>query len=198
MPLLSGEFWVEVDPLVEVETNLETSDDQILVLLTEARYVFSGMIYGFEFRYVPLDLGRDVAEEFELDPVAEIPWGDPGIIVAESRYENGRLYALIRYWVPREQRAWIDFWGSNVHPSVSAFGTGDFLEGRPAKFSSFYDGIRESIRGYLRPREANKPREIAGRIAFSQVPYVVIDGGVYRSRVEVKLDIRNIIPYKVY
>lgn len=199
LPILSSEFWVETAPLIEIEDDqIESPEDQIRILLEEARYVFSGMIYGFSFRYVPLDVRREVEEEFDLEPLHEIVWGDPRLSVAESRREKGRRYALIRYWVSEEQSGWVRFWASNVHATAAAFGAGDFFDGRMAKFDAMEAAVLESVRAYLRPRELNKPKEISGRLIFAEAPYVIIDGGEYRAKVEVKLDIREVVPYTLY
>ncbi len=199
LPVLQGEFWVEIEPFVRQEgAERESEDDQIRLLLEEARLVFAGMVYGFKFRYVPGDRRREVAEEFDLDLAAEIPWGDPALHVTESRYESGRRYVLITYFVSAEQGPWIRFWESNLHPSATAFGEGNLFRGREEKLNAIREGVKEAVRGYLRTREYNKPREISGLVAFASAPYVIIDAGVYRAKVEVKLDIREIVPYKIY
>ena len=176
----------------------ETGEDQIRLLLEEARFVFSGMVYGFRFRYVPSDRARAVVEEFDLVPLHQIAWGDPALSVVESRFEAGRRYALIRYWVAEEQQSWSRFWQSNVHAPASAFGSSDLFGGRSAKLEAIEEGVIESVRAFLRPREQNKPKEISGRVAFADVPYVVISGGEYHARVEVKLDIQEVIPYRIF
>lgn len=196
---LEGEFWVELEPMVRFEeADAGTSEDQIRVLLEEARFVYSGMLYGFSFRYVPLDLRREVEEEFEITPLAEIAWGDPRLTVAESRYSNGRRYLIIRYQPQENQLAWVRFWDSNIHAVSTAYGTGDVFHGQEEKRAAIEEGLKEAIRGYLRPREYNKPKEISGRVAFAEVPYVVIDSGYYRAKVEAKLDIREIVPYNIH
>ena len=199
LPILASEFWVETAPLIELEGDkVESPEDQIRILLEEARYVFSGMLYGFSFRYVPLDIRREVEEEFDLEPLFEIVWGDPRLSVAESRRESGRRYALVRYWISEEQRSWVRFWASNVHATAAAFGSGDFFDGRIGKFDAIEEAVLESVRAYVRPRELNKPKEISGRLVFAEAPYVIIDGGEYRAKVEVKLDIREVVPYKLF
>ena len=199
LPILQGEFWVELEPLVGIEGgNPETDEEQIELLLGEAQMVFSGMVYGFEFRYVPSDLRREVAEEFDLDLLAEIPWGDASLSVAQSRYQSGRRYVLIRYFVSEVQGSWVRFWDSNTHPTSTAIGEGNLFRGRDEKLTAIRNGVKEAIRAYTRTRVYTKPREISGLAAFASVPYVVIDEGTYRAKVEVKLDIREVLPYKVY
>ncbi len=197
--VLTGEFWLELEPHVRQEGRApQSAEERIELLLSEAQYVFSGMIYGFSFRYVPLDLRRNVTEELEVKPVATILRGDPALAVVEARIESGRHFALIRYHVREEQRTWVDHWSSNLFERATGYGTGDMLKGEEQKRIAIENGIREAIRAYLRPREYNKPKEISGFAAFVDVPYVVIDEGHYRAKVSVKLDIRDIVPYRLY
>jgi hypothetical protein len=198
-PFFTGEFWVELEPVVRFEEiDTSSAEDQLKALLEEARFVFSAMLYGLEFRYVPLDLRRNVAEEFEIQLLAEIEWSDPRLSVVSSRYQNGRRYVHLRYAPNEEQSGWMRFWESNVHTVSSGYGEGNVFRGQEEKLEAIRNALKESIRGYLRPRENNKPREISGLAAFSSVPGVVIDSGIYRAKVDVKLDIRSVVPYKVY
>jgi hypothetical protein len=199
LPIYEAEFWIELEPAVAIEgVDLSDGEEQARLLLEEARFVFSGMLYGFEFRYVPLDLRREVAEEFEITPLAEIRWGDPRLSITESRYRNGRRYVFIRYTVAGEQAAWVRYWGSNIHAVSAAYGTGNVFSGQEEKYAAVREGLKESIRAYARSREYNKPREISGRVAFASAPYIIIDSGEYRAKVESKLAIRSVIPYRTY
>ncbi|MFQ3621364.1 MAG: hypothetical protein SNJ78_10540, partial [Spirochaetales bacterium] len=87
--LLNEEFWYDSQPEVwkwEANTpsasppslspplpsppNLRSIEKEELYerILEEARYVFSGMVYGFVFSYTPSDKARRVEEEFLLEP----------------------------------------------------------------------------------------------------------------------------------
>lgn len=199
LPLLAGEFWVELDPVIQEDENSTLSEEEASKrLLEEAQYVFSGMIFGFSFLYTPLDRTREVDEIFELLPEAEIVWGDPALTVAEVRVSGNRKYALIRYYPHDFQKSWIEYSGSNLLSRASAYGYGDVFKGHSQKLKSIGEGIREAVRSYLRKRIFNKPKEIRGRAVLSDVPYVYIDAGRYVAKVRVKLDIREIIPYKIF
>ncbi len=199
LPILTAEFWLELEPHIRVQGGTaETNDERIERLLREAQFVFSGMIYGFSFRYVPLDRRRGVEEELEVDPVATIKWGDPALSVVDARIDSGRHRALIRYNVGEKQRHWIDHWQSNIFERSTGYGRGNVFKGEDQKRRAVENGIREAIRNYLRPREYNKPKEIAGFAAFSEEPYIIIDEGFYKAKVLVKLDIRSVVPYKMH
>ncbi len=66
------------------------------------------------------------------------------------------------------------------------------------KNAAMSDGVKEAVRAYLRSRILNKPKEVRGKAVFSEVPYVIIDEGAYRAKVSVKIDIDEIIPYRIY
>ena len=198
-PIYFGEFWGEVDPVEEIAAGeQEANEARVKAILEDAVYAFSGMVYGFTFRYVPVDFRREVAEELEIAPAAEIPWGDPGLSVVESSFVNGRQRLLIRYITHPEQSSWIEYWNSNVFPASSGYAEGNLLLGKREKQAAIERAIREAIREYLKPREANKPREISGMFAFDSVPRIIIDEGSYKAIVSVKLDIREVVPYKVF
>ncbi|HAK46501.1 MAG TPA: hypothetical protein DCO79_11365, partial [Spirochaeta sp.] len=50
-----GNFFVMLEPAGPFEPDVYDEDKALKQLLDEARYVFSGMIYGFEFDYIPKD-----------------------------------------------------------------------------------------------------------------------------------------------
>ena len=96
---LYSSFWFEREPrpLEEYQDGPRSREDAVREMLTEARFVFSGMIYGFSFRYTPGDRKRDIEDLFELIPVAEISWGDSRVSVLETREENNTVYAKLVY-----------------------------------------------------------------------------------------------------
>ena len=62
--VIAAEFWTELDPAVDLEQGgVISQDEAIRRTLEEARIVVSGMIYGFEVRYVPSDRARQVEEK---------------------------------------------------------------------------------------------------------------------------------------
>ena len=196
---LTGEFWVELDPAIKEDQSYPlTSQEAAEILLDEARFVFSGMIYGFEFEYTPYDQTRGVEEIFNLDPIAEIPWGDPALTVVQMRVSNNRRFALIRYAPKDHQIRWLQAWESNINPKATGLGKADLFKGVDEKRNAFREAIKEAVRGYLRQRILNKPKEIRGELVLADVPYVIIDAGTYLAKTEVRLRIDEVIPYRQY
>jgi hypothetical protein len=88
---VDGELWIEADALVADE--LPDARARAKALWELARWVFSGMVYGFAFEYRPLDVARGVADEFTVEPVGQLPWGDARLRCESTRTSGGASYA---------------------------------------------------------------------------------------------------------
>lgn len=199
-PILQGVFWTETDPMIKEEgtTYPLTQEEIVRRLLEQARYTFSGMIYGFSFVYTPSDAARRVAELFVLEPIAEIPWGDPGLQVADVYYKDNREYAIIRYHTAERHMPRVRSWRTRTLAAATAYGTGDVFGGPEEKRAAVTEGVKEAIRAYYRGRIPNKPKEIRGDVAFRAVPYIVIDAGMYTAKVSITIREREVVPYRLY
>lgn len=198
-PVLAGEFWVELDPFIKTEAEYPLEREEAhRRILEEARYVFSGMIYGYTFVYTPYDSRRVVEEIFAIDATATIPWGDPALTIAETRLKGNLLVALVRYTPADHQLRWIRMMESNIYDNATGTGTADLFRGTEAKYRAIEEAVKGAIREYLRPRILNKPKEVTGKISLSEVPYIIIDAGTYAAKVSVRIDVDEIIPYRVY
>lgn len=195
---LAGSFWVEYNPIVAGTEYPQSDTEAARLALEEARYVFSGMIYGFSFRYTPSDMSRRVDEIFELEAIHSIPWGDRSLRVLGGTVDREYYKAEVLYELRDFQRQRLDYWDSNTFPSASGTGIGDLFIGREGKYEAIREGVKEAVRNYLRPRVFNKPREITGEAVLAEVPYIVIDAGGYHAKVRIKLEVREVQPYPVY
>jgi len=197
---LVAQLWCELDPLVQEpgQTYPLPQEAAVKQILSEAQFVFGGMLYGFDFVYTPADPARGVAERFELTPVAEIPWGDPRLRVLQTRTDGSRLIASLLYSLAPFQERWKQSWDSNLFPTATGRGSGSYYGGFPQKLASYRDAIKEAIRGYLRARVYNRPREVTGEVALQGSPSTIIESGEYFTTVTVKLKLDRIEPYRVY
>jgi len=196
--ILSGVFWCEYEPIVAGTEYPQTDEEAARLVLEEARYIFSGMIYGFSFHYTPSDRARGVDELFELDLIHSIPWGDENLRIIGGSVDREYYRAGIRYELEDFQQRRLDYWESNMFPMVSGSGSGDLFVGREGKHEAIRQAVKNAVRNYLRPRYFNKPMEITGEAVPVEVPYVVIDAGGYHAGVLIKLRIREVLPYPVY
>ena len=193
------ELWVELQPIAgEPDPAPISRDEAARRLLEEARFVFAGMLYGFEFRYVPRDRERDVAEEFVLSPIAEIPWGGEQLTILDIRHEENLMYGRLRYTLAAHEETRRDAWSRSSVAKAAGSGNAPRILGTGAKQSAIEDAIRNAVHEYLRARVYNKPREITGRLVLSAAPRVILRNGEYQATVQVKLVVRDLRSYAVY
>jgi len=197
--VLTAEFWTELDPIPQPGEDSGVSEEvAISRTLEEARIVISGMIYGYEVRYTPSDRQRQVPEQLEVVPLAEIPSGDPLLRATNVRTKNNKYYVQVRYDLADFQIRRLRAWNSNMLESSTGEGSAPVHDGYRAKFESFNQGIKNALREYLRKRVGNKPREITARVVLRDPPYSTIDAGGYHSRVNIRIDLREVLPYGAY
>ena len=196
--VLNEEFWAELQPLVVQGEQAVTVDAAVRLVLEEARYVFSGMVYGFDFSYTPSDLGRKVEEEFSLKLRDEIVLGDPHLSVHQTRTEGSRLFARLRYGLRDFQEDRYRALRSNVMAAHAGAGEASFFKGPKEKISAIEQAVKNAVREYARTRIPNKPKRISGTLVLSAAPRIVIVSGTYRATCVVKLRIDETVPYKVF
>ncbi|MFP4364801.1 MAG: hypothetical protein ACLFR1_13145 [Spirochaetia bacterium] len=196
--ILNNEFWIESEPIVPDTEYPLSSDELQMRVLREVQFVYSGMVFGFEFRYVPAHPQRQISEEFEVAPIARISWGDPRLEIRETRQEDRLFYARCVYTISEELMSWRIGWESNAIPDAAGWGAADLSDGWQAKFTAMENGIKEAVRNYLSSRIFNRPREITGAVLFEEPPRVIIREGEYRAQVEIKLRIDDVRPYEIF
>lgn len=194
-------LWTEISRTVPavgedpVPQDLEGFSKKVLI---DAVWIISGMIYGFDVRYVPLDRERKIEEVFTIDPVYTIPFGDPALRITGSRFEQDRFFVEVRYDLADYQLRRLSLWNSNIYPGAEGLGTASFFKGEDARIESVKNGVKMALRNYLRLRIRNKPREITAKVLLDQSPYIVIDAGGYKAKTRVKLNVEKVIPYTIY
>ena len=198
---LVARLWCELEPLIQTEAQYPLPRDEARRrVLEEARLVFSAMIYGFEFSYTPGDSARGVADELVLTPIAEVPWGDPGLRIVDAWVDQRRLFAKVEYDLHPFQEDRRRAWGSTAVPTAAGVGESNMFLAPPpeGKRRSLEAAFREALRDHLRPIHFNKPREITGELLLWQPPAVVIRAGTYQTRVDLKLRVREIRDYGLF
>jgi len=192
--------WIELEPLALIGPGpypLPVTDAE-KALLENARVLFSGMVYGWSFLYIPGDVGRRVAETFTLTPIATIAEGNPRLHVVETEASDTRLWARIAYTMADDEQARRMAWESNVAAMASGEGTAAVAGGAAARAQSLSSAIRDAIRRALDTRYVNKPRQITGDVLLWDDPQVLVRDGVFATDVTVKLMVRELVPYRIY
>jgi len=192
--------WVELQPLARLEPDqpekpIKTAEQE---LLEEGRVLFSAMIYGWTFSYIPGDLARQVKESFTLTPVAEIPWGIARLQVRETEREEAKLWARMSYTLNDDESQRRLAWESNTAALSTGRGQAKVSDGASARMASLRDAVRDAIRRSLDSRYINKPRQVDGEVVLWDDPIILVGSGAYSTTAKVKLLVRELVPYRIF
>jgi len=220
LPVYNNEFWFfsEAEPLFSLEEDRSSPDkaaagtvvaagssvgrnavrEKIKEVLEEAVFVYSGMIYGFNFSYTPGDIRRGVDEIFEITPEAVIRAGDPALSARKTRREGAKTYIQIEYRCEDSQWNWISYWRSSTFPLAGGTAEGSAMPGIGGRKEAVNASVKEIIRSFMRGRIHNKPRSISGSFVFEEPPVITYMAGLYSASVKIRLEIRDIESYTVF
>lgn len=197
--LVIAELWVELDPVFRGPTNQQLSrDGAVDLLLDEAQFVASGMIYGYSFSYEPSNAARGITEAFQMTPYATLVRGDPRLNIFQTWLDSDRLFARLTYQIDQSQQGWFDAWHGSAVPRSTGTGSAPLFAGQLAKLDAIRDGVRAAIKEHVRQAEFNRPLRITGAVLLAETPRVVISEGDYEATVDVFLQIDEIRRYDSY
>jgi len=214
---LRGEVWIDLEPIyggyIEDEYPVNTRTAALRALELSAMF-FSGMIYGWSFSYDIGERARRISENFELKPVASIPFGDSGLSVTEVEIKDHkvRMWADYNLSDPQQRRlaAWqtgnirraqgIGYWLPGLPPVPSTGGLGSHQDGiwLEVKRIALEDAARAAVRGMLQGSERNRPKEAHGFISLASFPHYYIDSGRWAVSARFRVEITEIIPFAVH
>jgi len=197
--LMRYEFWADLEPVAGVgeewPVSAETARSRIL---SEAAWVYGGMIWGFEFAYTPYDKARSLAESFVLSPLGGLP---PEALAFASGSPKGAISELRSFVEYRPAAGLVDLMaGYAGDPWKGSQGTGkaDMALGVKGRRAAYEDALRQAVRSFLQGLDPNKPRLARGRVAFERPPTMAIIEGSYTARVRARVMATEVLPYKVY
>ncbi|TVR00392.1 MAG: hypothetical protein EA403_11695 [Spirochaetaceae bacterium] len=196
---LVAEFWAELQPTVRPDADFAARREAVVrQMLAEAQWTFSGMIYGYRFSYTPFDRRRGVEEQFTLEPIASIPWGDPELTVLATRQEGGRHLAQIQYVMVDHQARRHAAWQSRSVSRSAGTGQVSLWPGVEQKQLAVEDAVRMAVRERLRVMSPNKPAAAHGRVVLAAPPRIWILSGAYHASVHVRMDVDEIRHYELF
>ena len=201
--ILNEEFWAELQPLASEFPDIPgekrvSMDAAINRVLEEGRYVFSGMIFGFTFSYTPSDRSRNIAEEFTLEPVFQIPRGDPNLFVHQTRREGQRVFIRLRYLLHDFQEDWYAGTLSNIMRSSAGIGESSYYTGYEEKITAIRNSVKSAVREHARTRIGNKPLKVSGNVFLEGAPRIEVYSGAFHAKSSVRLQIDDVVTYGVY
>ena len=201
---IRGEFWVRTDlmEIVSPGANVretgdlsEREENALNILLEDARWAFSGMIYGYSVTWTPSSNARSVVEELIIEPLALIPAGDPRMKTVSVVKEHGFFFVLLEYSPDSTQEGRLSGWGGEAYPAATGSGMAPVSIG--SRKAAIEAAVKETVRAWLREREFNRPREITGRVAFTEFPLTSLSSGSIRAVVTLRMDLRPVRHYSV-
>ena len=205
--VIRGEVWVELEPVyggyideqypLEVETAAKRA-------LEEAALFYSAMIYGWTFHYDIGEKVRKIPEQLELEPVALVPFGDPGLRAGVVEVRDLRFRLWTDYEMSEAQQRRMQVWRTGTIRNAQAVGYGPL--GGPVvpsdwlviKKTALEDAARAAIRGMLRGSERNRPKEASGFIALAAFPRYFMDSGRWAAAARFRVEIKEIIPFAAH
>jgi len=216
--VLRGEVRIELEPIFGIYAD----DDYPLDIeesyrraLQEAAMYFSAQIYGWSFHYDVGERARGIEEIFELTPLGEIRWGDPGLKVTHAHFETrdfqttslnmaAYLSAWMDYRPTDPQRRRLEMWRMGNVRSAQAIGY-SYMGGSPEnsawltiKKNALEDSARAAVRAMLQGSERNRPKEVTGLISLESFPAFFMDSGRWAAQARFKVEIKEIIPFAAY
>jgi hypothetical protein len=216
--VLRGEVRVVLEPILGAYVDEEyplDSETAYRRALEEAALFFSAQIYGWSFHYDVGERARNIEEAFELNPLGEIRWGDPGLHVTHADFMNWELQpttyrfaAFLSAWMdyrPTDaQRRRLEMWQKgNIRPA-QAIGY-SYIENSAEgpswlaiKQKALEDSARAAVRAMLQGSERNRPKEVTGFISLESFPSFFMDSGRQAAHARFRVEITEIIPFAAY
>jgi len=194
-----AEFWAESQPVSGSGDPWPVPpEERARRIQEEAAWVYSGMIWGFEFSYTPYDKVRRIDERFELTSLGSIRADDERLSFGPAKVKDEETRAFVAYRPLPAEEARVESYSGEPWRSSQGIGRADYILGWKGHRASYEDGLREAVRELLRLIEPNKPRLVRGRVVFERVPPLALDGGFYTCQVRVRVEVSEIQRYEVY
>ena len=204
--LLQGELWMPFQALAPGELEEHTPDQAKLdAMLEEMQQVFSGMIYGWSFRYRPVDPDRKVPEALEVTALGRIvgTTGDPKTaravaVATRTDAQAGILAVTFRYEMTPFESQRRRAWGSAALDEAGGTGKAKIVDRLESRLDALRQSLKDAIRNLLRPRVFNRPQEITGEALLLEVPRYYLESGQYVCSARYILRVANIREYPLY
>ena len=205
--VIRGEVWIELEPVYGAYVDEEYPLDPMAAsrrALEESALFYSAMIYGWSFHYDIGERARQISENLELQSIANISFGDPGLRATDVEIRDMRVRLWTDYRLTNAQKRRMQIWRTGTIRNAQAIGYGPL--GGPAEFSDWLtvkktaleDAARAAIRTMLRGSERNRPKEVTGFISLAAFPRYFMESGQWAVSARFHVQITRIIPFAAY
>ena len=195
---------IKVEGSSEDEDAVKDDDDLALYRYAINRvrelspYLVSGMLYGWDFDYVPSDKTRQVSEEFDFNLIKSF---DKSVNLLTMHYPIVKDEQLVTWvWCSRtdEQISLYDNWISITNPKIHGTGSASVEKGFEGVQEACGQAIKNAVRSYYQQTVKNKPKEITGKVILSKEPRIYIKNGLYTVDLDFFMETDRIILYTFY
>jgi hypothetical protein len=197
---IKAPIWVYTEPvpgkLPEESKSTQKPPEEALDDL--ARFVLSGMVYGWNFSYSPGDITRNVEEYFSFEPIRTVEKTDPRFSVTELAEEYPRIRCWAQFELDDETARRRTYWDSTLFRNARGRGQGDRSAEMEGVRQAYANALRTAIREHVRKQEKNKPKEIHGEAILRESPTLAVSAGLFVADVKITVNIREIIPYTAF
>lgn len=161
-------------------------------------YLMEGMLYGWNFEYVPSDKTRKVEEFFELSTIAAFDSEKNHITYHNPTFDEGKVSVWI--WCDRtyDQKQIYKQWKSITYPKIKGTGTAPVSLGKMGIKEAISQSVKAGVRDYWRKFEKNKPKEIIGKIFVVGWPRIYVKQGQYIVELDFFMETVRMSKYSTY
>lgn len=194
-------LWAELDAYPENYTDenekysLEDSFLYPIKRIKElAPYLLEGMVYGWDFVYVPSDKLRGVREYFEKNVIKPLDTGGR-IVYKYPEIYDGKLRVWVEFNRTQEMLSYLRYWEAAEHDKMHGSGRAPLKNGFDGIGEACDNALKNAVREYFRTKVKNKPKEIRGRVLIQRQPRITTGSGQYVVDLDFFVETIRIIPY---
>lgn len=195
-------LWAELDAYPELaeaqDLQAEQYDYPVKRIRQIAPFLIEGMVYGWEFSYVPYDKIRGVEESLEIFEIVPSDNFFKSITFSSVWLENERLNCWVTFFRDEFQIQNYELWSSIKNPAIHGRGYGKLSDGFDGIKNAAYDALKNAVREHYRAVIKNKPKQITGKVLIKSNPTIGIDAGKYVINLDFFLESGKIVNYTVF
>ena len=195
-------LWAELDAYPGLELSGGEDEGQFDFPISQmhkiAPLIINGMVYGWNFVYVPYDKARGVEEYLEITEIVPSDVIRGGIKYTSPWISDNNLNCWVEYTRTDSQVQSYNLWASIQNPVIAGIGYGSVEKGFEGIEEAARESLKAAIRNHYRKTIKNKPKQITGSVLIRKFPTLGIDSGRYVINLDFFLECGKIVEYSVY
>lgn len=192
-------IWAEVDAYPEFASQTDDSEGEYAYPVNNIKeltpFLMNGMVYGWEFVYVPSDKARNVDEYFEITEIKQFDDVEKDTVYSSPWIQDNKFYCWVDYTRKDFQIQNYYLWSSIQNPTIQGRGYGQLRDGFQGIKDAAQDALKNAVREHYRGIIKNKPKEIRGSVLIRKTPTLGIDSGRYVINLDFFLECGRIVEY---